>query len=242
MVTGTARLADDANALAITIKKTGEPPSTWKPARAASFDQERAFAKRMLIRLWGKYGANASENDELECILAMASIDLPLALEWSAERGRQHDSRVRQPVAEAMAETDVQGTLAYLANDRDRHTQSFLLKLADRFVGRDREKALRFADEALARVGQLSEVERPTALAATGGVLARAGRGEAGRELIDDAARAAAQLGIQGPEAQERAIVAGAIAPHDSPGTPGGPGLSVDGYTAGGAPPISRII
>ena len=61
-----------------------------------------------------------------------------------------------------MAETDVEETLAYLANDRDRRTQAFLLKLADRFVARDRGKALRFADEAQARIGQLSELERPT--------------------------------------------------------------------------------
>jgi RNA polymerase sigma factor (sigma-70 family) len=209
------RLADDAETVAVTTLKRSEPPPEWKPARGASFDQERAFAKRMLIRLWEKHGAAVNEKDGVECIRAMASIDLPLALEWSAERGRPQDSRLRQPTAEALAETNVEETLVYLANDRDRDTQSFLLKLADRFVARDRAKALRFADEALARIGQLSEAERPTALAATGGVLARAGRVEAGRKLIDDAVRAAAQLGVLASESQNRAIVAAAIAPQD---------------------------
>ena len=208
-------IADDADSVAVTLKKTSESPPDWKPPKAVAFDQERAFAKRMLIRLWEKQGAKVNEKNGVECIRAMASIDLPLALEWSAERGRPPDSRLRQPTAEAMAETNVEETLVYLANDRDRDTQSFLLKLADRFVARDREKALRFADEALARIGQLSEVERPTALAATGGVLARAGRVEAGRKLIDDAVRAAAQLGVLASEAQDRAIVAAAIAPQD---------------------------
>jgi RNA polymerase sigma factor (sigma-70 family) len=209
------KLADNADTVSVAIKRTSEPSPEWKPASGASFDQERAFAKRILIRIWEKYGANANENDGLECIRAMASIDPPLALEWSDNRGGRQDSRVRQPVAEAMAETDVQETLAYLANDRDRHTQAFLLKLADRFMARDRDKALRFADEALACIGQLDLVDRPTALAATGGVFARAGRGEVGRKLIDDSFRAAAQLGIEPSEAQARAIVAAAIAPQN---------------------------
>ena len=183
---------------------------------AASFDQERAFAKRILIRLWEKYGANANENDRHR-VHSWRWRRSTCRWLWSGRRSgaAQQDSRVRQPIAEAMAETDLEGTLAYLANDRDRYTQTFLLKLADRFVARDREKALRFADEALARVGQLSAIERPAALAATGGVLARAGRDEAGSKLIDDAVRAAAQLGIEASEAQDRAKVAAAIAPRD---------------------------
>ena len=91
--------------MSVTLKKTSEPPPEWKPARTASFDQERAFAKRMLIRLWEKYGAKVNDNDRLECTLAMASIDLPLALTWSAELAQEHGSRFRQPIAEAMAET-----------------------------------------------------------------------------------------------------------------------------------------
>jgi RNA polymerase sigma factor (sigma-70 family) len=207
--------ADGADSVAVTIQQTSEPPPEWKPLRAATFDQEQAFAKQMLIRLWEKYGAKANENDGLECILAMASIDLPLAMDWAAERGAQHDSRIRQPVAEKMAETDVEETLAYLANNRDRRTHAFLLKLADRFVARDRTKALRFADAALARAGQLGDLERPTALAASGEVFIRAGRAEEGRKLLDDAVRAASQLGVDSSEAQARAIVAAAIARND---------------------------
>ena len=122
----------------------------------------------MLIRLWEKYGAECRRRmTAIECILAMAPIDLPLALKWSAERGRQHDSRVRQPIAAEQWPRPTfrrhWHTWRTIVTGR---TQSFLLKLADRFVVRDRAKALRFADEALARV---RELERERAANRTGG-------------------------------------------------------------------------
>jgi DNA-directed RNA polymerase specialized sigma24 family protein len=88
--------------------QTAEAPPRWNPPATASFDQQQAFAKQVLIRLWDKTGANvnANANDELECILAMAQIDLPLASKWSAERGHHYDWRIRQLTAEATAETE----------------------------------------------------------------------------------------------------------------------------------------
>src|SRR5262249_17085771 len=46
----------DADDLPITVLKSSEPPPAWKPDAGARFDEQRAFAKRMLIRLWEKYG------------------------------------------------------------------------------------------------------------------------------------------------------------------------------------------
>ena len=209
------KVADDADDLPITMQKTNEPPPAWKPAQDASFDQERAFAKRILIRLWEKYGAECrTRMMRFECILAMAPIDLPLALKWSAERGHQYDSRVRQTAAED--------------NGRDRRCRTrwrswrttatvvpsrSSQKLAERFAARDPAKALQFADEAVARARR---ARARTSGRRTGGdrrVLVRAGRADAGRKLIDEAAGPPRNSAPRTATAQARAIVAAAIAP-----------------------------
>ena len=139
----------DAAGLLITIKKTDEPPPAWKPGTRASIDEQRAFAKQILIRLWEKFGSDANEGWAFECIQMMAPIDMSLASNWSARTGHRYDSVLHHVVAETMAETDAQGTVAFLSKDRNPATQSFFQKQAQRFASRDRAKALIFADEAL---------------------------------------------------------------------------------------------
>ncbi len=99
----------DADDLPITVLASSEPPPAWKPDAGARFDGQRAFAKRMLVRLWEKYGANGDEARGIECIAAMAPIDLPLATKWAAERGHRYDGLVRQAAAEKMAQTERAG-------------------------------------------------------------------------------------------------------------------------------------
>ncbi len=205
----------DAAGLLITMKKRDEPPPAWKPGTRAGIDEQRAFAKQILIRLWEKFGSDANEGWAFECIQTMAPIDMPLASNWSARTGHRYDSVLHHVVAEAMAETDAQGTVAFLATDRNPATQSFFQKQAQRFAVRDRAKALIFADEALKRARSLPEHERPSALAVGGTLLTRLGRGEAGRALIDEAAEAAEQLGTEGQAAQGRALVANLLATRD---------------------------
>ena len=205
---------DDARALLITVRRNGEPPPAWKPTATASFDEQRAFAKQILIRLWEKFAAKA-EGGSAPYIAAMAPINAPLASTWSAAKGHRYDRVLRQTAAEKMAETDAQGTVAFLAQDRDRQTQAFFQHLAQRFAaGHDRAKALLFADEAVNRARVLPEDERAAPLATAGALLARAGKAEAGRALVDEAALAAAQLGTVDRAARDRAIVAGALAPY----------------------------
>ena len=72
-----------------------------------------------------------------------------------------------------MAEADVEDTLAFLANDRDR---SFAIvscsELADRFVGRDRAKALAICRRGAGTRRALGEDgQRAAALAAAGAVM-----------------------------------------------------------------------
>jgi RNA polymerase sigma factor (sigma-70 family) len=199
--------------LGITLLKMSEPAPRWNPAATSNFSEQRAFAKQMLIRLWEKIGANADANQEIDCILAMAEIDLQLASHWSVERDHRHDNRIREFTAEALAETDAQGAIDLLSKGPGSATQAFLERMAWRFGGRDRDKALLFADKALANARKLGDDKRAVALSAVGSVMSALGRKEAGRALIEEATIAAAQLGTEDRAAQDRAIVAAAIAP-----------------------------
>ena len=181
-----------------------------------SFDEQRAFAKQILIRLWEKYGGNPDRMWTFECINAMAPIDLALASEWSAAAGHQYDSILHQTVAEKMAETDAQGVLKLLAEDRNPATQALFQKLAQRFLGRDRARSLLFADEAVARARALQENERPAALAAAGALLVRPRPREGGARTHRRGRhrrRTTGHPGFRGPVAR---LVAGILAPEDS--------------------------
>ena len=207
------KVTDDADSLTITILKASDPPPPWKPGAAPSLDRERAFAKQILVRLWKKFGLDDDENRAVQCILAMAPIDRPLALQWLSERGPVNDSRVRQIAAAELAKSEVPGTLALLSKDHDKAAQSFFQKLAQRFATSDPMKSRQFADEAIARARALGdENERAPALAETGAMLLNAGRVEDGRTLIAEAEKAAWRLDTEGPAAQARARVAGAVA------------------------------
>ncbi len=205
----------DADAMRIIMLKITVPPPQWKPAAAPNFDEQRAFAKQILSRLWEKYGARADGDGALPLVSIMARIDLELAAKWSAEKGHRHDRLLRLARAERMAETDAQRAIGLLTNDRGRDVQAFLQAMAVRFRPTDRAKAVVFAEEAAVRARELPKKEQAAALATAGAALARFGRAEAGRALIAQAVLAAGELGNEDIEARDRAIVAGAVAPDD---------------------------
>src|SRR5208337_475185 len=73
-------------------------------------------------------------------------------------------------------------------------SQTVIQELADRFAEADPRKALRFAEEAAVQSRGLNQPDRTMAMARAGAVLVKLGRADAGRKLIEDAARDAAQL------------------------------------------------
>src|SRR5262249_4666287 len=156
--------------------------------------EERAFAKHVLIRIWQKYGSNADNNGAFSCIRAMAEIDPDLAMQWSAEKGRRYDDGVRFAEARKLAETDAEGALGLLNHRPDSSSQSALQTLADRFAETDPKKALQFAGEAAVQARGLNQPDRALAMARAGAVLVKLGRLEAGRKLIEEAARDAETL------------------------------------------------
>ncbi len=191
--TGVKVGADDL-AMTITLKETDEPSPAWKPGDGPAHEEQRAFARRLLIRLWDKYVKNANDNSAFFFVKEMAKIDRDLARQWSAEKGHRHDDPVRFAEAGELADTDTMSALALLNQKPDKESQSELQTLADRFAVSDPKKALVFATEAAVQARGLNQPDRTIALARSGAVLVKLGRADSGRKLIDEAARDAAQL------------------------------------------------
>ena len=192
--------------------RADEPAPEWKPGVSASYEAQRALAKTLLTRLWDRYGKQARTTGAFVCMLQMARIDPALALRWSAEGGGRYDARIRSLAAEDVAETDTASALELLG---DNGNQYVLQSLAERFAGSDRDKALAFVEEAAVQARAIEQPDRAGAMAEAGALLARLGRVEAGRKLIDEAAADAGRMGVAGRQDYARGRVAGALAPFD---------------------------
>ena len=205
----------NTDGMTITLLKATEPPPAWKPVTTTGREEERAFAKQVLIRIWQKYGSNADNNGAFSCIRAMAEIDPDLAMQWSAEKGHRYDDDVRFAEARKLAETDAEEALALLNQKPDSASQRALQELADGFAETDPKKALRFAEEAAVQARGLNQPDRALAMARAGAVLVKLGRGDVGRKMIDEAARDAAQLPVVNRASYYRGLVSGILAPYD---------------------------
>ncbi len=108
------RVERDSGPVTLTLRRTDETPPPWTNAEKATPEEETAIARRMLTKLWERYGDNANNNGAFECILFMARIDAPLALKWSADAGGHYDDRVYVEAGENRAETDADGAIELL--------------------------------------------------------------------------------------------------------------------------------
>ena len=205
----------DADGLTITLKKTSEPLPVLKPGSVSSYDDQVAFAKGVLIRLWEKFGADPEKTGASQCVEDMALIDPKLAFEWSSQHGHRYDDAVRLAQARSLAETDAPAALALLKKEPVSASQPILQSLTERYAERDPKKAVPFAEEAAVQARGLIAFERPVAMARAGSVLVKLGRVDAGRKLIDEAARDAAKLLTKDRAGYYRSLVAEALAPFD---------------------------
>jgi len=192
------------------------PPSPWKPAESPRYEVQRAFAERVVTRLWERHGKDAGKNGASGCVLVMARIDPKRALAWSGEHGGRYDAQIKRIAAIQVAVTDAQAALDLLAGAQDGPSQDLLQHLAERFFRSDPTKALLFVEGAAFRARAFEPgPERARALARAGSLLVRLGRQDGGRTLIDEAAAAASGFGFDGKQGETRGMVAGALAPID---------------------------
>jgi hypothetical protein len=202
-----------ANSTSVKLRllRSDEPVPPWKPDRPpASLAEEQKVVRRLLTKLWAAPGGKSHWAIEY-----MARIDAPQAMKWSAELGGGDNGMVRKITAEQIAENDTEEALTLLAQCGDRDAYFSLNSLAERFAASNREKALRFAEEAIQRARRLDQPDRAWMLAGTAQVVTRWGGVEAGRKLAEEAAGMAAKMGTDERQTYYRGLVAAALAPHD---------------------------
>ncbi len=205
----------DSDDLMVRLLRHDEPPDAWKPRASAAFEEQKAFAKRTLVRIWEKYGQKAGNNSAWWLIGQMATVDPDLALKWSTEHGNRFDGDVRLATARVLAETDAQAALKLLVQEGGNTSQIVLQELAERSLATDQGKARLFAEATAAQGRKLDEPGRTRALAQAGAVLNRAGKPEVGSKLIDEAAEAAAKMGTTDQPGYTRGLAAKALASFD---------------------------
>ena len=184
--------------------------------RHGELRNQRAFARRVLSRLWDKFGENAEQNGAFHCIVDIARIDPDLALRWSADHGHRYDGQVRQAAAEALADLDGPEALGMLTPATPDESQFTLQRLAERFSPTDPQKALLFAEEAVVRARGCPSPAAPPPWRGPANCSSDSAVAEAGRKLIEESARAATQLGTTIMDGYTRGVVAKALAPFDA--------------------------
>ncbi len=196
----------------IGLLRGDEPVPPWKPQRPPlSFAEAQKAVRRLLEKLW----ATPPHGRKSWTIEYMARIDPQQALKWSAELGGRYDDLVRKVAAERGAETDAEEVVALLAKQADQRAYYTLKSLAEHYASSDPEKALRFAEETIQRARRLDQPDRASSLAAAGALVAKLGKTEAGKKLVEEAADMAAKMGTDGRQGYVRGLVATALAPFD---------------------------
>jgi protocatechuate 3,4-dioxygenase beta subunit len=202
----------ESDDLTIRLLSYDEPPPEWKPSESPSYEEQKAFAKETLVKLWQKYGENAGQNGGWVLVNQMAEVDHELALTWSAENANRFDQDIRLIAARKLAETDVPAALKRLNEEKGARIQNTLQELANGFLEHNKSTARLFAEAAAERSRALNQPERAMGQAQAGEVLVRAGESEAGSKLIEAATEAALKMDISGQGAYARGTVARALA------------------------------
>ena len=198
----------------IELLRSDEPVPSWKPQRPPlAFTHEQKIVRRLLEKLW----ATPPHGRKSWTIEYMARIDPQQALKWSAELGGRYDDLVQRVAAERGAETDAEEVVALLAKQADRGAYFTLKSLAEHYASSDPEKPLRFVEEMIQRARRLDQPDRASSLAAAGTLVAKLGKTEAGKKLVEEAADMAAKMGTDGRQGYVRGLAATALAPFDLP-------------------------
>ncbi len=138
----------DTDDLSVRLLRREEPPDAWKPRTGDPYENQKAFARRTLVRFWEKNGQNGANGEVWTYVRLMAMVDPELALRWSADHGNRFDGDVRLETAQSLAETDPPAALRMLVEEGGNTSQIVLQELAERFLKTDPGKAALFAEQA----------------------------------------------------------------------------------------------
>jgi uncharacterized GH25 family protein len=194
--------------------RTDEPPPKWSaPAPPADDVQQRQKATRKMLELL----SNVSEG-----YVSQRARQQLAALDAKQAAADKKEPAVKKPDAQkknditTVAEEDVDEALSMLPQDAGQAFQQ-LMGLARHFAESDREKALRFASEAVIRSRNLDDPHRVLTLAESGALVWKLGNKEAGAKLVREAADMAAKWASSDQREWQIVTVAQTIAPVDLP-------------------------
>jgi len=185
--------------------------------------------RRMLAGIMGgddETGKDIAAGQRAEIVELMKKIDPEQAKRWASESSAKTSAqspRIEPPDEEdasqrailKTAEDDVDEALSMLDKNPERSVRQ-LRGLTDHFAKKDRAKALRCAEEGVARARSLDQPGRTTEVVYWGETVARLGNKVAAKKLIEEAADTADRWKTNSRYDQAFGTIAAAIAPYDA--------------------------
>jgi hypothetical protein len=210
----------------VTLTKATEPPTAQPEITAEHRDALDRLTRHALTLVWDShatfgYGGNALED--------MARIDLATAKRWRDEQkartnGKTDFSRlinrvIREKSLFDIAKADLDEALAMTQGLKADDGYSEAVRLGERMLAVDKDKAARLAEEAVVRARQLGIPNKLWSLAAAGNLAARAGNAVGGKKVMLEAAGLAEKLTLEANSLNTLAVglVAANLAPYDWP-------------------------
>jgi protocatechuate 3,4-dioxygenase beta subunit len=210
-------------AVAVKLRPLTDLPAPPPVVSAAHRVATAKLTRRLLETMWAN---RVAANDDGKLVLrGMAHLDVATARKWRGEEKVRTGGRADLTVEIEAAERD--GILLPTARDDPdeavallkpvRGVEGFLAvcRLARDLLPDAPDKALRVAEEAVVRARGMPGADRPWALAQAGELVFRAGKKDAGRKLIEEAAKLVEPLGFDELDGYRRGMVGCRVALYD---------------------------
>jgi RNA polymerase sigma factor (sigma-70 family) len=209
--------------LAIRLRRQSDPPAPPPTIPDAHRAATAKLTRHLLERMWAER-ARAGDDGKL-VLRAMIRTDFETAKQWAAEEKARTGGKVNlsplldeggggRPLIE-VARDDPEEAVALLRSAGGAEGFRTLCGLAGQQLPDAPRPALRLAEEAVTRARGMDQSARPWALAQAGELVYRAGKEDAGRKLIEEAAKLAEPLGHDGMGGFTRGMVACRVVLYD---------------------------
>jgi protocatechuate 3,4-dioxygenase beta subunit len=207
------RTSCGANDAVLKMLRTDEPPPIWSaPAPPADDVQQRQQATRKLLELLSNVNEGYVSQRARQ---QLAALDAKQAASNKQPEAKKPNAQKKNDIT-TVAEDDADEALSMVSQDAGQAFQQ-LMGLARHFADSNREKALRFASEAVVRSRSLDDPHRVLTLAESGALVWKLGNKEAGAKLVREAADMAAKWASSEQREWQAEAVAKTIAPVDLP-------------------------
>jgi hypothetical protein len=210
-------------AVAVTLRKLSDPPAAPPAVSDAQKAATEKLARQVLTAMWENRVA-AGDNGK-STLRAMARLDAATARKWRDEEktrtGGKSDLTAELEAATRdlellkTAKEDADEAVALLKPITGIEGFRAVCSLAEQLLRDAPDKALRVAEEAVTRARGLEEAQRAWALAQAGELVFRAGKPDAGRKVIEEAAKLSEPLAFAELDGYRRGMVASRVALYD---------------------------